>query len=61
MDTMNGKQVDEKWANMSDISESMRSRLKSLQSIEAPEPFATAQNLAVYWGLMVNVRLQMSA
>jgi len=54
MDTMNGKQVDEKWANMSDISESMRSRLKSLQSIEAPEPFATAQNLAVYWGLMVN-------
>ncbi|PVH84582.1 cytochrome P450 [Cadophora sp. DSE1049] len=54
MDTMNGKQVDEKWADMSDISESMRSRLKALQSIEAPEPFAIAQNLAVYWGLMVN-------
>ncbi|KAK0107288.1 hypothetical protein ONS95_003987 [Cadophora gregata] len=54
MDTMNGKQVDEKWTDMSDISESMRNRLVSLQNIDAPEPFAIAQNLAIYWGLMVN-------
>ena len=58
MDTMNGKQVDGKWADMSDISESMRSRLKSLQIIDAPEQFAISQTLAVYWGLMVNVRFQ---
>lgn len=55
MDTMNGKQVEGKWSDMSDISETMKIRLQAMQSVDAEEGFAVAQNLALYWGLMVNV------
>ncbi|KAL5324197.1 hypothetical protein ACEPPN_008741 [Leptodophora sp. 'Broadleaf-Isolate-01'] len=54
MDTMNGKQVEGKWSDMSDISETMKIRLQAMQSVDAEEGFAVAQNLALYWGLMVN-------
>ncbi|KAG4429550.1 hypothetical protein IFR05_014959, partial [Cadophora sp. M221] len=54
MNTMKGKQVDEKWSDMSDISETMKIRLEAMQSVDAEEDFAVVQNLAVYWGLMVN-------
>lgn len=54
---MNGKEVDEKWNDFSDISETMRLRLRALQQIESDEKFAVASNVAVYWGLMVNASI----
>ncbi|KAL2073347.1 hypothetical protein VTL71DRAFT_10671 [Oculimacula yallundae] len=53
-DHINGKTVDDKWSGISDISETMRIRLKAFQSVDVDEEFAIAQNLALYWGLMVN-------
>ncbi|KUJ18102.1 cytochrome P450 [Mollisia scopiformis] len=51
---LDGKEVDAKWNDLSDVSETMRLRLRALQKVDADNPFAIASNVAVYWGLMVN-------
>lgn len=55
MDMLNGKQAVGKWEDLSDVSETMRIRLRALQKIDSDDPFAVSSNVAIYWGLMVNV------
>lgn len=55
LDTIHGRSVEERWNDLSDVSETMRIRTKALESVNGSEAFSIAQNLAVYWGLMVNV------
>jgi hypothetical protein len=52
--TFKGEDPEFKWRDLSDVSETMRIRTKTLQSTNSPDEFAVASNLAVYWGLMVN-------
>jgi hypothetical protein len=43
-----------KWNDLSDVSETMKVRTKTLQAVKSPDEFSVASHLAVYWGLMVN-------
>lgn len=56
MDTMNGKEAGNKWEDLSDVSETMRIRIQALKKIDSNDSFATSSNVAIYWGLLVNVR-----
>ena len=54
MATLDGRDPDFKYNDLSDVSETMRLRVRALQSIKSDDEFAVASNLAIYWGLMVN-------
>lgn len=43
-----------KWRDMSDVSETMKLRIKTLEGIKSSDYHNAANNLAVYWALMVN-------
>lgn len=49
-----GEDPGYKWGDLSDVSETMKLRIKALQAINAEESFFVASNLALYWGAMVN-------
>lgn len=61
LDMLNGRDLEFKWRELSDVSETMRMRLKAMQRIQSSDAFNTSQSLALYWGLMVNVRIRCSA
>lgn len=52
--TLRGEDPDFKWRDLSDVSETMKIRMKALQTIKSPDELSIASQLAVYWGLMVN-------
>ncbi|KAF8863494.1 cytochrome P450 [Acephala macrosclerotiorum] len=54
MDMLNGRETVGKWEDLSDVSETMRLRLRALQKIDSDELFAISSTVSIYWGLMVN-------
>ena len=49
-----GKDPGPKWGDLSDVSETVILRTRSLVAINAEDSMAVASHLALYWGLMVN-------
>lgn len=52
--TLRGEDPGYKWRDMSDVSETMKIRMQMLESINASDFHNAANNLGVYWALMVN-------
>jgi cytochrome P450 len=52
--SMRGEDPGHSWRDMSDVSETMKLRCKALEGINTSDAYNAANNLAVYWGLMVN-------
>lgn len=51
---LRGEDPTFKWRDLSDVLETMRPRIKALQTIKLPNEFSVASNAAVYLGLVVN-------
>lgn len=52
--TFRGEDPGHKWRDMSDVSETMKTRVRTLEGLPTSDLHNAATNIAVYWGLMVN-------
>jgi cytochrome P450 len=51
---IDGEDIDHKWGDLSDVSETMVIRMKALKAANADEDLMVASILAIYWGAQVN-------